>query len=101
MPKAVAKRLRQSSSATAVAGNASPPAKRGTSVAKDVARIAGVSTATVSRAFNYPEHVSPEVRARIHSVAKSLGWAPNGAARALATRRSGAIGAVFPTLTLG
>lgn len=77
------------------------PPKRGTSVAKDVARIAGVSTATVSRAFNYPEHVSPEVRARILSVAKTLGWAPNGAARALATRRSGAIGAVFPTLALG
>jgi LacI family transcriptional regulator len=101
MAKAVARRPRQSPGAPGAGSSASPPAKRATSVAKDVARIAGVSTATVSRAFNYPEHVSPEVRARIHSVAKSLGWAPNGTARALATRRSGAIGAVFPTLTLG
>lgn len=75
--------------------------KRGTIVAADVARIAGVSTATVSRAMNYPDQVSEPVRARIESVVKSLGWVPHGAARALASRRTGAIGAVFPTLTHG
>lgn len=75
--------------------------KRETIVAKDVARIAGVSTATVSRAMNYPDRVSEPVLARIESVVKSLGWAPHGAARALASRRTGAIGAVFPTLTYG
>lgn len=74
---------------------------RGSVVAADVARIAGVSTATVSRAINFPDQVSAPVRARIESVAKSLGWVPHGAARALASRRSGAIGAVFPTLTYG
>jgi LacI family transcriptional regulator len=68
---------------------------------RDVARVAGVSTATVSRAMNNPEAVSEELRARIASVVDHLGWVPHGAARALATRRTGTIGAVFPTLTHG
>ena len=68
---------------------------------RDVARVAGVSTATVSRAMNNPEAVSEELRARIASVVRHLGWVPHGAARALATRRTGTIGAVFPTFTHG
>jgi LacI family transcriptional regulator len=68
---------------------------------RDVARVAGVSTATVSRAMNNPEAVSEELRARIASVVRHLGWVPHGAARALATRRTGTIGAVFPTLAHG
>ncbi len=68
---------------------------------RDVARVAGVSTATVSRAMNTPEAVSEELRDRVASVVRHLGWVPHGAARALATRRTGTIGAVFPTLTHG
>src|SRR5215467_5322160 len=68
---------------------------------RDVARVAGVSTATVSRAMNTPDSVSEELRARIASVVRHLVWVPHGAARALATRRTGTIGAVFPTLTHG
>ena len=68
---------------------------------RDVARVAGVSTATVSRAMNNPAVVSEELRDRIASVVRHLGWVPHGAARALATRRTGTIGAVFPTLTHG
>lgn len=68
---------------------------------RDVAKMAGVSTATVSRAMNNPQTVSPELRTRIASVVRHLGWVPHGAARALATRRTGTIGAVFPTLTHG
>jgi len=68
---------------------------------RDVARVAGVSTATVSRAVNDPELVSEELRTRINSVIRHFGWVPSGAARALATRKSGTIGAVFPTLTQG
>jgi shikimate dehydrogenase len=64
---------------------------------RQVAAKAGVSTATVSRAMNNPETVSPELRRRIDSVVRDLGRIPDGAARTLATRRSGAIGAVFPT----
>ena len=68
---------------------------------RQVAKAAGVSTATVSRAVNTPELVSAELRNRIASVVQELGWVPHGAARALTTRRSGAIGAVFPTLSHG
>jgi LacI family transcriptional regulator len=68
---------------------------------RDVARVAGVSTATVSRAMNSPNTVSEELRARVASVVRHLGWVPHGAARALATKRTGTIGAVFPTLTHG
>ena len=67
----------------------------------DVARAAGVSTATVSRAINKPQLVSQEVRQRVVAMAEQLGWVPHGTARALSTRRSGAIGAVFPALTHG
>ena len=68
---------------------------------RDVARVAGVSTATVSRAMNNPDAVSEELRDRVASVVRHLGWVPHGAARALATRRTGTVGAVFPTLTHG
>jgi LacI family transcriptional regulator len=68
---------------------------------RHVAKAAGVSTATVSRAVNTPELVSQELRNRIAAVVRDLGWVPHGAARALTTRRSGAIGAVFPTLSHG
>jgi LacI family transcriptional regulator len=68
---------------------------------RDVARAAGVSTATVSRTINNPSLVSQDVRHRVVAVVEQLGWVPDGAARALSTRRSGAIGAVFPALTHG
>jgi len=77
------------------------PAPRASVGLRDVARAAGVSTATVSRAINTPEIVSEEVRHCIAAVVDRLGWVPDGAARALTTRRSGAIGAVFPTLSHG
>ena len=74
---------------------------RGNIGLRDVARVAGVSTATVSRAVNDPALVSEELRTRINSVIRHFGWVPSGAARALATRKTGTIGAVFPTLTQG
>ena len=80
--------------------NGASKASRGVGLRK-VAEIAGVSTATVSRAMNNPELVSRELQERVASVVERLGWVPDGAARALATRRTGAIGAVFPTLTHG
>lgn len=80
-----------------------PPVKRsreGSGRAKldEVARRAGVSTATVSRAFNTPDRVSPETRERIFSTAKALGWIPNAAGRALASNRTHIAGVIIPTL---
>lgn len=68
---------------------------------REVASIAGVSTATVSRVINRPESVSEDLRARVSMVIDQLGWVPNAAARALSSQRTGAIGAIFPALALG
>lgn len=68
---------------------------------RDVAQAAGVSTATVSRVVNTPHLVSAVLRDRVEAVTLKLGWVPHAAARAMTTRRSGAIGAVFPTLSHG
>ena len=64
----------------------------------DVAALAGVSTATVSRALNQPAAVTPQLRARVQSAVEELGYVPYGPARALASRRSYTIGAVVPTI---
>lgn len=64
----------------------------------DVARLAGVSTATVSRALNQPATVTAELRERVQRAVEALGYVPHGAARALASRRSNTIGAVVPTI---
>ena len=64
----------------------------------DVARHAAVSTATVSRALSRPDKVRPEMLERVRASVRALGYVPDGAARALASRRSNTIGAVIPTL---
>jgi len=66
---------------------------------KDVARIAGVSSATVSYVLNDLNKVSPEVDALVRRVAKDLGYSRNNAARALKTGRNNIIGCIVPTLT--
>ncbi len=65
---------------------------------RDVAAAAGVSVATVSRALSSPEQVSADLRMRVVRAAEGLGYVVHGAARALASRRSHAMGALFPTL---
>jgi LacI family transcriptional regulator len=70
----------------------------GAATLRDVAELACVSKATVSRFINSPEIVSPSVRERIQIAIDHLGWVPHAAARALATQRTGTIGAVVPTL---
>ncbi len=64
----------------------------------DVAALAGVSAATASRALNTPDKVGTELRDRVRAAAAALGYVPDAAARALASRRSRTIGAVVPTL---
>lgn len=71
----------------------------GTVRLSDVAAAAGVSSATVSRAFNLPALVREDVRARILAAAEELGYVAHGAARTLASRRSRTLGAIVPTLT--
>jgi LacI family transcriptional regulator len=66
---------------------------------EDVARQAGVSTASVSRALNSPNLVSRELRDRIAQAARDLKWVPNGVAKALASLRTRTIGVMIPTLS--
>jgi LacI family transcriptional regulator len=70
---------------------------RARSDAKDVARLAGVSTATVSRALNNPDQVDPFTRQRVLDAAARLRYVPHGAARTLRSHRSKMIGAVVPS----
>ena len=64
----------------------------------DVAQHAGVSTATVSRVLNNPEKVAAKSRMAVNASIDLLGYIPDGAARALASRHSGIVGAIVPTL---
>jgi len=65
---------------------------------RDVAKRAGVSTASVSRVLNQPESVRPKTRSRIQAAMAEMAYIPNGAARALASQRSRTVGAIVPTL---
>jgi LacI family transcriptional regulator len=60
----------------------------------DVARQAGVSTATVSRVVRGSDLVHPETRRRVIGVIEELGFVPNGAAQGLSRRRKDIIGLV-------
>lgn len=73
-------------------------ARHGTSAPTlvDVARLAGVSRATASRAINGGSHVSAEVRRRVDEAVRELGYRPNAAARSLVTRRTDSIAVVIP-----
>ncbi len=65
---------------------------------KDVAALAGVSTATVSHVLNDTRRVRPETRRRVLSVVKNLGYAPNLVARRLAGGPSQLLGVVVSDL---
>lgn len=67
---------------------------RKTATAADVARLAGVSQPTVSRALTDNPLVSLKTRKRIQEAADSLGYHPNAMARSLSTQRSGLIAVV-------
>lgn len=65
---------------------------------EDVARLAGVSTATVSRSLNAPGKVRPATRARVQDAVERLGYTPNFSGRALASSRTNTVGAIIPTM---
>jgi LacI family transcriptional regulator len=65
---------------------------------QDVAKHAGVSTATVSRFLANAQQVGEERRRRIEASIAALEYIPHGAAQALASQRSRTIGTIVPTL---
>ena len=63
---------------------------------EEVAALSGVSRSTVSRVVNGSSSVSPEALAAVQDAIAQLGYAPNRAARSLASRQTHAIGLVVP-----
>ncbi|KMJ58237.1 LacI family transcriptional regulator [Bacillus sp. LL01] len=59
---------------------------------KDIARVAGVSVTTVSRALNGYSDVNQKTKKRIEDVAKELNYSPNSVARSLVMKKSKTIG---------
>lgn len=65
---------------------------------KEVARLAGVSTATVSRVFSGGSAVGEDLRLKVRKAAESLNYRPNKLARNLRTRRTQTVGVVIPDI---
>ncbi|QBF30904.1 LacI family DNA-binding transcriptional regulator [Thalassococcus sp. S3] len=65
---------------------------------RDVARMSGVSVATVSRVLNAPKAVSEPTRERVQAAMTELKFMPSAAARAINSGRSRMVGALVPTL---
>jgi LacI family gluconate utilization system Gnt-I transcriptional repressor len=66
---------------------------------KDVARLAGTSAITVSRALSHPGKVAKSTRTRIEQAIRKTGYIRNLSASVLVSRRSQVIGVITPTLT--
>jgi DNA-binding LacI/PurR family transcriptional regulator len=73
--------------------------KRARPTIYDVARLAGVSTATVSRALNDRGQIAPATRAAIDAAVAQLGYQPNTVARSLATKSTQTIALLLPDIT--
>lgn len=64
-----------------------------------IARIAGVTQPTVSRAFSHPDKLSAETLARIMDAVRLTGYVPNLVAGALASNRTRILAAIVPSIT--
>jgi LacI family transcriptional regulator len=76
-----------------MAATGRPPTSR------DLARLAGVSQATVSRVLTNSPRVSPDTRARVLQVLKDANYTPNALARAMKTGRTDTIGVFMTRVT--
>ena len=63
---------------------------------KDVAQLADVSIATVSRVIHGQDNVSPVYVQRVHDAMRQLNWRPNQAAQSLRSTKSRTIGVILP-----
>ena len=64
----------------------------------EVARLAGVSIATVSRCFNAPEKVTEKTRLKVQNAIRETGYAPNVMAQSLRRGRTNLIMVVLPSI---
>ena len=65
---------------------------------KDIAKIAGVSYSTVSKALNDSPLVKSDTKKRIVAIAKEIGYEPNFAAQRLVSKQTKIIGLIWPTI---
>jgi len=63
---------------------------------KDIAKLAGMSIATVSLALNDDKKINPETKQRIKEIAKKLNYAPDQAAREFRMKKTSVIGCIVP-----
>jgi LacI family transcriptional regulator/LacI family repressor for deo operon, udp, cdd, tsx, nupC, and nupG len=66
---------------------------------KDIAKAAGVSHSTVSRALSDSPLIKAETKARIQQLAQEMGYSPDAIARSLVTQRTHTVGVVVTTIT--
>lgn len=76
----------------------SPPGRGKAPTLIDVAKVAGVSPITVSRALNQPEMVSDKARAKVTAAVEKTGYLPNMLAGSLATQTSRLVALIVPTV---
>ncbi|EHK66023.1 LacI family DNA-binding transcriptional regulator [Achromobacter arsenitoxydans] len=77
-----------------------PPIKQKSITLHDVAREAGVSLITASRALSNPDRVSDKTVARVQAVADAIGYIPNLLAGGLKSRRSKTVAALVPIISV-
>lgn len=66
---------------------------------RDVAQLAGVSQATVSRVVSSSAKLSPATKAKVEAAMETLGYVPHAGAQAMKTRRTNTVGVVVADLT--
>ncbi len=66
---------------------------------KDIARLAGVSTSTVSHVINQSRYVSEEISERVNRAAQDLNYTPSALARSLKINRTKTLGMLMTTST--
>ena len=79
-------------------GSSAPPAASRPVTLADIARAAGTSASTASRALSGRGYVSEEARARLREAAERLGYVPNASARTLKQRTSRVVGVAVSDL---
>src|SRR5438105_9517759 len=74
------------------------PPFRGRATIRDIADLAGVSIATVSRVLNDRPDVAPETREAVLAVVREHGFSTNRGARGLSSGRAGLVGVTLPNV---
>ena len=71
---------------------------QGNVTVKDIARMAGVSVATVSRVINQNGRFSPETEKRVREVIERCNYQPNQLAKGLRQHRTASVGVIVPNI---